>query len=107
MKAIVSSQDPQIMSEGVIILVTDTLWKGLVRAMFLQRKMWFICSLVVFMGSQAILPNMNLPDDMKEGKNIAIFILRVITYFGGMRGSAWHHMKKCYSELRKGNHTKI
>lgn len=105
LKAIADYQDPKTMSDCVIVLVSDTLWSGLVRMQFLQRKMWFILSLLCFMLSQAILPCTVIKStkdyDWARYKNIAILFLRFINYVFSAGGLAFRHGTTIFQEYRK------
>lgn len=77
MKWIAASNDPKIICHPVLILVSDTLWHGLVVRQFILSKLWFIFSLVVFMLIQAILPNLqNITVEIQW----VILIGRVLNY---------------------------
>jgi hypothetical protein len=100
LKSICASQDPKIMADPVIVLVSDTLWNGLVSSQFLMRKTWFVLSLLCFILSQAVLPNIVFPSEHKQHQNITLFALRMINYCFSMRGLAVRHGKAMFREYR-------
>jgi hypothetical protein len=72
---IAGAKDPKIISHPVVVVVSDTLWSGVVSRQFIYSKIWFLLSLLVFMFSQALLPKLDL-----TGKNyifMLIFICRI------------------------------
>eukprot|EP00929_Paragymnodinium_shiwhaense_P092830 TRINITY_DN5283_c0_g1_i2.p1 TRINITY_DN5283_c0_g1~~TRINITY_DN5283_c0_g1_i2.p1 ORF type:complete len:2305 (-),score=689.54 TRINITY_DN5283_c0_g1_i2:325-7239(-) len=72
---IASAKDPKIISHMVVVLVSDTLWSGIVSKQFIYSKVWFLLGLCVFMLSQAILPKMDIDD--KSHARIMVLLCRV------------------------------
>jgi hypothetical protein len=102
LKALAASQDPKIMSDPVVVTVSDTMWKGLVSTEFIKRKVNFMVSLLVFMVSQAIIPNLELTDsDWQLYMNYILLAGRVMNYTFGMFGLGIRHGKLCYSEYKE------
>merc|ERR1711976_736919 len=90
LKWLTASGDPAIISHPVIVLVSDTLWSGVVYQRFINYKMWDVLSLIVFMLTQGILPGMAADAEDRGDKNnafnmnLVIFIGRMFTYVLGM-----------------------
>jgi len=102
MKALVNSQDPKIISHPVIVLVSDALWRGIVSRQFILRKIWFVLSLLLFMLSQAILPNLILNDaETEKLVNYLIFIGRTVSYTFGIGRLSLQHGKTIWKEYRE------
>jgi len=89
LRALAASKDQTIISHPVIVLVSDTLWTGVVRRQFFLSKIGFLFSLIVFMISQALLPKTN--DEGTLAMRIVIFSGRLINYlFSMMRLVVFH-----------------
>mmetsp|Transcript_57478 Transcript_57478/g.105042 ORF Transcript_57478/g.105042 Transcript_57478/m.105042 type:complete len:1108 (+) Transcript_57478:55-3378(+) len=102
MKSLVNSQDPKIISHPVIVLVSDALWRGIVSRQFILRKIWFVLSLLLFMLSQAILPNLILSDaETEKLVNYLIFIGRTVSYTFGIGRLSLQHGKTIWKEYRE------
>merc|ERR1711972_784940 len=71
LKWLVDARDPKLIQHPVIVLFSDTLWKGLVGREFSISRIWLVASLISFMLSQAILPRIDYADD--KSVRIAIF----------------------------------
>jgi len=86
--------DCKIISHPVNVLVSDTMWKGIVRKQFLGGRLWFIISLVIFLLSQSVLPKLvDNSDDLLYLRWI-IFIMRVTTYGYSLMRLIVRHAKK-------------
>jgi hemoglobin-like flavoprotein len=102
LRALAASQDPKIMSDPVVVTVSDTMWKGLVSTEFIKRKVNFMISLLVFMVSQAILPNLETSSsDFRKYMNYVLLAGRVINYTFGMFSLGVRHGRLVYSEYRE------
>jgi hypothetical protein len=101
-----SSKDSKIISHPVNVLVSDTMWKGIVRRHFLARKIWFLLSLLVFMLSQSILPSIlgDSQDEELAYLRWIIFSGRVINYTCSMGRLAFNHTRKIYFAYAKGEY---
>lgn len=86
----------QIITHPVNVLVSDTMWKGIVRRHFLLGRIWFILSLVVFLLSQAILPSFASNEDSMTYVRVLIFCGRCITFFGSLFRLAWRHTRNLF-----------
>lgn len=97
--------DPKILAHEVIVLVSDTLWTGIVRPLFISSKIYFILSLVNFMLGQAILPKLASSDT--EIIRIIILVCRCINYFVTMLRLIVLHTKRFAQEYREGETMKV
>jgi len=104
LKSLAASSDPKIVSDPVIVLVSDTLWSGVVRRLFVLGKISFIISLVVFMLSQAVLPKAN-----QSRRYIRILILasRLTNYSFSMGRLAYNHAKRTVQAYHRQDMIKI
>lgn len=108
MKALVNAQDPKIISHPVIVLVSDSLWQGIVSRQFILRKIWFVMSLLLFMLSQAILPNLRIKDKgTQDIVNYLIFAGRLVSYTFGICRLSLQHGKTIWKEYREGDTVKV
>eukprot|EP00439_Symbiodinium_sp_Y106_P082888 s1008_g22.t1 len=74
LREICTTRDPKIMVHPAVVMVSDTLWGGIVRNSFLLSRLWFLTSLLIFMLSVAILP--------KTTELESIWEVRVVIFFG-------------------------
>jgi hypothetical protein len=88
------SDDCKTISHPVNVLVSDTMWKGIVRRHFLSGRLWFIMSLIIFLVCQSILPKLATNADEDKYIRIMVFAGRVITYGGSMLRLVLRHTKK-------------
>lgn len=107
LKAIVSAQDPKLMSDPLIVLVNDALWNGTVKMLFIKKKVWFLLGLLCFMASQAVVPNIAVVSSWQHGRDIALFSLRVINYCSTMRASLVKHIMHTWKDYRKKKTIKV
>lgn len=107
LKALVESQDPKIISHPVIVLVSDSMWGGLVSGQFILRKIWFVLSLIVFMASQAILPNLRITGEHEMLVNWMIVAGRVVSYCFGIGRLSLSHGKTMWKEYSQGHTVKV
>eukprot|EP00747_Dinoflagellata_sp_TGD_P126435 gnl/TRDRNA2_/TRDRNA2_174280_c19_seq5.p1 gnl/TRDRNA2_/TRDRNA2_174280_c19~~gnl/TRDRNA2_/TRDRNA2_174280_c19_seq5.p1 ORF type:complete len:946 (-),score=186.37 gnl/TRDRNA2_/TRDRNA2_174280_c19_seq5:45-2477(-) len=105
-----ASKDPKIISHPVITLVSDRLWRGLVSRLFTLSKISFILSLIIFMVSQAILPNVIKEDtgpDHVIRINWAIVCGRLFTYVFSMPRLAFKILKTVFIDVRHKKFVKV
>jgi len=105
-QTLVAAGDPKIMAHEVVVLVSDTLWSGVVMRQFIISKLYFIMSLTNFMLSQAILPKANAFNDTE----ILCFIVlagRCMTYFVTMVRLLFLHSRRIVQEYRDGETMKV
>ena len=100
LNAICISKDVKIVSNQVVVLLSDTLWGGVVRRQFVLSKVGFLFSLVVFMLSESILPKINTADELNI--RIAVFVGRIINYGFSMLRLLIFHGKRIIKAYRSG-----
>jgi len=98
--SLTAAKDQTIISHPVICLVSDTLWSGVVRRLFILSKIGFLFSLFVFMLSQAILPKTGAEEH--QWIRIAIFAGRMINYSFSMTRLMLFHLRRCWDGYREG-----
>lgn len=103
LKWLAASKDATIISHPVIVLISDTLWKGIVQRHFVYRKVGFIVSLFVFLMTQSILPKFAEDVDSPLWLRITIFAGRLVTYTLGMGRLVHHHAKSMLYACRRGD----
>lgn len=104
LKWLVAAKDPKSMAHPVIILVSDTLWTGIVYKRFILSKLWFMASLVVLMLGQAILPKTDGYNfDNHLGSRIAVFIFRLTMYVTTMVRLFHKHSKLWLAAYQERN----
>lgn len=104
LNAICVSKDVKVISNQVLVLLSDTLWAGVVRRQFVLSKVGFLFSLMVFMCSQAILPKIESADELNV--RIAVFACRIINYGFSMLRLLFFHGKRIHKAFRTGATTK-
>jgi hypothetical protein len=93
--------NPSIMAHPLVIVVSDSLWIGVVYRQFLTTKAWNLISLVVFILAQSTLPRLDLNADQRKSVNIVIFIGKTFTYVVGMGRLGMAHLLSFYVWSRK------
>eukprot|EP00929_Paragymnodinium_shiwhaense_P061748 TRINITY_DN30868_c0_g1_i1.p1 TRINITY_DN30868_c0_g1~~TRINITY_DN30868_c0_g1_i1.p1 ORF type:complete len:1153 (-),score=238.74 TRINITY_DN30868_c0_g1_i1:144-3602(-) len=94
---IVKSRDPKLMVHPLLVLLSDNVWSGVAQRTFIQRKIWFIFTLVIFVVSQSVLKafkdadDEDSSDDSAEGLRIATFVLRGFIYLFSMSHMLFMH----------------
>eukprot|EP00438_Fugacium_kawagutii_P027200 Skav210174 [mRNA] locus=scaffold5148:21513:25455:+ [translate_table: standard] len=104
LSAICVAQDVKIISNQVLVLLSDTLWAGVVRRQFVLSKVSFLFSLSVFMLSEAILPKMESADELNV--RIAVFVGRIINYGFSMLRLLIFHWRRILKAYRTHATTK-
>jgi hypothetical protein len=105
LKALAESHDVKIISHPVIVLMSDTLWAGVVRRQFIVSKLGFLFSLTVFMLCQAILPKTGSSDD--EAIRWAIFVGRLLNYSFSLPRLVLFHVSRSRRAYNVGNTMKV
>jgi len=98
---LVAAKNPRNMSHEVIVLVSDTMWNGLIFRQFIYSKIWFMISLMFFMLSQAILPKSDSANELHM--RLLIFAGRLLMYFVTMVRFIFQHSKFCMRSYREGD----
>jgi len=101
LKYIASMGDPSIMADPLVVLVSDTLWTGIVYRQFLRTKTWNIISLVVFLLSQSVLPRMKVTAGWEVTVNYIILVGKTFTYVLGMGRLGFQQVLDFYIWSRK------
>merc|ERR1712190_246138 len=94
-----------MISHPVIVLISDTLWTGVVRRQFILSKVGFLFSLLVFMLSQAILPK--TAADEHRSIRITIFGGRVVNYLFSMSRLMYQNGKRIYEGYHTGDMMRV
>ncbi|CAE8615182.1 unnamed protein product [Polarella glacialis] len=81
--AFAQANDVKIISHPVLVLISDTLWAGVVRRQFIVSKLDFLFSLLVFMLCQAILPKLGNESNKGLAWSILVGRLQFIVDFKG------------------------
>jgi len=106
LKYLAASGDPAIISHPVSVLVSNTLWNGIIYKRFIYFKMWNIFTLILFMFTQGILPQMRETgsgggnQETTRQINIVIFCGRLFTYVFGMGRLACFHLSRIWNWSR-------
>lgn len=98
---LVGAKNPRTMAHEVIVLVSDTMWNGLICRQFIYSKIWFMISLLVFMLSQAILPKSDNADELPV--RIVIFLFRIVIYAVTMTRLMSTHAKFSIRAYKEGD----
>lgn len=86
------------MTHPVIVLVSDTMWSGVVLRQFILSKIWFIMSLFLFMLSQAVLPKL---DNQDKAIRVLVFLGRIFNYTVGMGRLSITHYREFVQAYRE------
>lgn len=86
LKCITTAGDPAIISHPIIVTMSDALWGGIVKRVFIYLKMWNVVSLIIFVFSQGIMPRLAETANPEEVTRINVVILvgRVFIYVFGL-----------------------
>ncbi|CAE8644293.1 unnamed protein product [Polarella glacialis] len=103
--AFAQANDVKIISHPVLVLVSDTLWAGVVRRQFIVSKLDFLFSLLVFMLCQAILPK--LGNESNKGLAWSILVGRTMNYVFNFARLFGIHTKCFFRAYRTGDTTKV
>lgn len=104
LRALAASKDQTIISHPVVVLVSDTLWTGVIRRSFFLSKLGFIFSVLVFMVSQAILPKAGMEN---SGVRISILAGRILTYGFSLGRLLFSHMRQTWQSYREGRTMRV
>jgi len=98
-------QDPSVMCDPVVALVTDTVWDKLVFHNFLFSKIWFLFTLIVFSTGQSILTHHGEGEDelTSQEELFGVFALRVFIYIFSMGVQVRHHIYHMFRSIRMGD----
>mmetsp|Transcript_27357 Transcript_27357/g.63821 ORF Transcript_27357/g.63821 Transcript_27357/m.63821 type:complete len:1095 (+) Transcript_27357:192-3476(+) len=84
-KWLTATGNPAAISHPTIVVVSDTLWNGLVYRQFIFDKLWDVLSLSLFMLAQSFLPGL-IKDEELESVTLGytIFVTRILAYIVGI-----------------------
>jgi len=105
MKALVDSEDVKTISHPVLVLLSDTLWVGVVRRQFTVSKIGFLFSLILFMLCQAILPKVQGAEQFNM--QMAIFCGRLINYAFSLTRLTVFHLRRTRRAYQRGDFHQI
>mmetsp|Transcript_100511 Transcript_100511/g.181398 ORF Transcript_100511/g.181398 Transcript_100511/m.181398 type:complete len:1156 (+) Transcript_100511:43-3510(+) len=95
-KWISASGDPKIVSHPVFALLADTLWVSIVRKQFIYSRIWNVLSLVVFVFSQELIPEMINAYGSSSSLEWTLFCCRMFSYVVGMGRLGSIHVKRAW-----------
>lgn len=117
---ITETEDPKMMCHPVVALVTDTVWGQVAYISFLQSKIWFLTSLVIFIFAQDILKRLG---DLRETtdeegntfyvNNLTLTVraskaaFRLFIYIVSMSTLIYRHCRLCIQDFRNKRMVRI
>merc|ERR1719440_2148940 len=104
---VVKAKDPKLMVHPVLILMADLVWGRVALRSFIQRKLWFVFTLVVFVMSQSVIKGMALKDLENADLRYATFALRLFIYLFSMGQMIYSHMGRIIGSCRRGDVVKL
>merc|ERR1719482_35260 len=104
---VVKAKDPKLMVHPVLILMADLVWGRVALRSFIQRKLWFVFTLVVFVMSQSVIKGMALKDPENADLRYATFALRLFIYLFSMGQMIYSHMGRIIGSYRRGDVVKL
>ncbi|CAE7537410.1 unnamed protein product [Symbiodinium natans] len=99
---LVAHGDPKIIRHPTVVMFADLLWYRLASYKFVVSKLYFLLMLLIFVTSQAILPNHTGEAQSRE-ELVVIFTLRILNYLGMMCKLIFGTMRKTCSDCTNGN----
>merc|ERR1719482_1104466 len=100
---VVKANDPKLMVHPSLILMADLVWGRVALRSFIQRKLWFVFTLVVFVMSQSVIKGMALKDPENADLRYATFALRLFIYLFSMGQMIYSHMGRIIGSYRRGD----
>jgi len=100
---VVKAKDPKLMVHPCLILMADLVWGRVALRSFIQRKLWFVFTLVVFVMSQSVIKGMALKDLENADLRYATFALRLFIYLFSMGQMIYSHMGRIIGSCRRGD----
>eukprot|EP00434_Breviolum_minutum_P018136 symbB.v1.2.015999.t1/scaffold1207.1/size131524/1 len=99
MMSVVKLGDPVLAVHPVLITLCDVMWKDLVHWRFIQSKFRLLCTTVIFVLGQSVLPY--LPGS--EATRVVTFVCRALIYLYFMVGLIYDRAKHVYQAIKKGD----
>lgn len=101
MASLVSIKDQKNISHPVIVLISDTVWMGVVRREFILAKLGFLLNLLTFLLSQVILPKLDTVPS-SYGLRMIIFLMRIFAYTFSLTRLLVNHGRRSWAAIREG-----
>ena len=99
---VVKSKDPKLMVHPLLVLLADLVWTRVALRSFIQRKLWFVFTLLVFVISQSIIKGLAQGNQEAEDLRYATFALRLFIYLFSMGQMIYGHVSKVVGACRRG-----
>merc|ERR1719217_1945468 len=103
MEWVVKSNDPKLMVHPMLVLLGDIVWSRVAMRSFIQRKSWFVFTLIVFVLSQSIIKGFLENDPEDESLKIASFAFKIFVYLFSMGQMIFVHFAKIIGSYRRGD----
>ena len=103
MEWVVKSKDPKLMVHPMLVLLGDIVWGRVAMRSFIQRKSWFVFTLIMFVISQSIIKGALEANPEDEGLRYAILAFRFFIYMFSMCQMIYVHLSKIVGGYRKGD----
>merc|ERR1719217_1467694 len=103
MEWVVKSKDPRLMVHPMLALLGDIVWSRVAMRSFIQRKAWFIFTLVIFVVSQSGIKGVLEANPEDKNLMITIFAFRIFIYVFSMGTMIYSHFAKIVSSFRRGD----
>merc|ERR1719217_1589596 len=107
MEWVVKSNDPKLMVHPMPVLLGDIVWSRVAMRSFIQRKSWFVFTLVMFVISQSILKGLLEADPEDAGLRYATFAFRLFVYIFSMGQMIFVHFSRILGSCRRGDVIKL
>eukprot|EP00929_Paragymnodinium_shiwhaense_P115087 TRINITY_DN836_c0_g3_i1.p1 TRINITY_DN836_c0_g3~~TRINITY_DN836_c0_g3_i1.p1 ORF type:complete len:835 (-),score=221.66 TRINITY_DN836_c0_g3_i1:91-2517(-) len=98
----VKANDPKLMVHPMLVLLSDVIWSRVAMRSFVQRKAWFVFTLVIFVLSQSIITGYN-EEDSTDALRYTTFVLRILIYIFSMGHMLFQHTEKIIAAYKTGN----
>merc|ERR1719217_1861590 len=103
MELIVKSKDPRLMVHPMLVLLGDITWNRVAMRSFIQRKLWFVFTLFIFVISQSIIKGLADGTSEDAGLRYATFAFRIFIYMFSMGQMVFVHMSRILGSYRRGD----
>jgi len=97
--------NPKLTCHPAITLVLDLVWSRVAFHRFLFNKSWFIFTLLVFITSQAVLPELTQSHGVAE--RAAVFVCRAFIYLFCMCHRLFLHAKNTFHDIKANNVVRV
>eukprot|EP00441_Pelagodinium_beii_P020751 CAMPEP_0197657622 /NCGR_PEP_ID=MMETSP1338-20131121/44744_1 /TAXON_ID=43686 ORGANISM="Pelagodinium beii, Strain RCC1491" /NCGR_SAMPLE_ID=MMETSP1338 /ASSEMBLY_ACC=CAM_ASM_000754 /LENGTH=1138 /DNA_ID=CAMNT_0043234037 /DNA_START=86 /DNA_END=3499 /DNA_ORIENTATION=+ len=103
---LVDGNDPKIICHPVVVIFADLLWNRLASRFFLTGRCYYLCTLLVFITSQSILPHLNQGAET-EMTRIVTFACRACIYVGSMGALLRAQVLSLRKDIKEGNFSQL